>query len=165
MEPLPAPHTHAESEARDESALDLATFETSRTVHESVALASGRTVVVRGDGDGERVVFRNPDGEVELTVRLTREGPVLSLRAVALSLDAKDLSVDVDRLTLRARKDVSVETLGSVETRVLGDQRAHVQGAASLDAASVTVNAHRGGVNIEGAEDVRIDGAAVRLNC
>ncbi len=165
MEPLPAPPPLASSEARDERALDLDTVETSRSVHESVKLASGRTVVVRGDGDGERVVIRAPDGEVELTVRLTREGPVLSVRAVALELDAKDLSVDVDRLKLRAREDVTVEALGSVETRVLGDQRTHVQGEARLDAGRVAVHAQRGDVSIEGAEDVRIDGASVRLNC
>lgn len=163
MDPLAEARAPAPREA--DEAIDLEAVETSRAVHEAVRLASGRTVVVRGDEDGERVVIRAPDGAVELTVRLTREGPVLSLRAVALELTAERLSVDVDRLSVKAREAIAVESLGSVEARVLGDLRTDVQGASRLEAGSVEVRANRGDVRIEGAEDVHIDGAAVRLNC
>jgi hypothetical protein len=151
--------------AADAAALDLDALQTTEAVHESVRLASGRTVVVHGDGEGERVVLRAPSGEVELTVRLTAAGPVLSVAAVALELNAGRLSVDVDRMDLQVRGEVGVEVLGDVSSRVLGDQRTHVQGAVRLDAGRLDVHAQRGDVRIEAAEDVAIEGAAVRLNC
>lgn len=166
MEPRTAAPAPSEAAAPlADAPLDLGALQTSRAVHEAVRLASGRTVVVRGDEDGERVVIRAPDGEMELTVKLTAEGPVLSLRAVALSLDASRLSIDVDRLSVKAREHIAVESLGGVEARVLGDQRADVQGASRLEAGTVELRANRGDLRVEASHDVHIDGAAVRLNC
>jgi hypothetical protein len=166
MEPRNAALAPSEAAApQPEAPLDLGAMQTSRAVHEAVRLASGRTVVVRGDEDGERVVIRAPDGEMELTVKLTAEGPVLSLRAVALSLDASRLSIDVDRLSVKAREHIAVESLGGVEARVLGDQRTDVQGASRLEAGTVALHANRGDLRVEASEDVHVDGRAVRLNC
>jgi hypothetical protein len=110
--PQPTQPQSTPTAAADAAALDLDALQTTEAVHESVRLASGRTVVVHGDGEGERVVLRAPSGEVELTVRLTAAGPVLSVAAVALELNAGRLSVDVDRMDLRVRGEVGVEVLG-----------------------------------------------------
>jgi len=68
-------------------------------------------------------------------------------------------------LAVKARKEVRVESMGSVESRVLGDKRSYVQGESRTEAGTVTLLAHRGDLCVESAEDVRIDGASVRLNC
>ncbi|MEZ4368578.1 MAG: hypothetical protein R2939_20205 [Kofleriaceae bacterium] len=59
-----------------------------------VYLADGRQLAIVRDGGRQAVEFRAPSGQLELRVRLTEDGPVLSLETVRLEVRAAE-SVDI----------------------------------------------------------------------
>jgi uncharacterized protein (DUF2345 family) len=121
-----------------------------------VDLPSGRAVTVEG-GASDRITVRNPQGLVELSIRFTAEGPVLSFAAAAIDLTSEgEIRVDCERLSLRARKELTL-TSG-------GDLRESVAGRASLEAHDVRIEARRGDVAVKANDDVRLDGERVLLN-
>src|SRR5690349_13010826 len=65
-------------------------------------LAAGRTLAL--DGEGRRLTLRAPSGQVELTVRITPEGPILSFSGAAVEIEqAGALELRADKLKLHAR--------------------------------------------------------------
>jgi hypothetical protein len=129
-----------------------------------VPFAAGRTVEL--DHSMQTVRLRSPNGQIELTVRVTADGPVLSFGTAALELvQTGTLRLDVGKLELRARMGVEIESLGSVTQRVIGDHTLHCQGEARVEANTSTMIAHGGDLELESSEDVRIAGERVLLNC
>ena len=113
------------------------------------APASGRSIALESDVEEDRLVIRAPDGAVELTIRLTAAGPVLSLRGASLELTATEsVTIECDRFAVRARGDAEVVAGG--DARVEG-HAAHVQ-------------ARRGNVEIQANDDVVVEGERIYLN-
>ena len=122
---------------------------------DALSLPSGRRVTA-DLSRGEALSVTSPDGALELSVRFTPDGPVLTLHAKSLHLRADgDLSVDCDHLALRARKGVAVETPG--------DLALTSGGALSVDGASVAVEAHHHDLTMLARQEVIVDGQAIRL--
>lgn len=108
-------------------------------------LRSGRTVKV--DPTTETVELRAPNGEIELRITLTDDGPVLHARAAKLELDAEqDVSVKC--------RDFKVEAQRDIELNGTGDLRSQVRGNAYIDADYVNLNCRdRAGYHDEGQAD------------
>jgi len=127
-------------------------------------LASARRLDV--DPTGTSFQIQAPDGKVELTVRITAEGPVLTFAAASIEIaKTSTLKVDVDELTLRARKHAEIECLGTVSQKVIGDSVTHCEGRMQVDAAAVAVTSDKGNLSLESKHDVAINGERVLLNC
>lgn len=131
----------------------------------TVSLVSGRSLEVSEHGREERIQVRSPEGQVLLSLRLTDEGPVLSLSGVSLEIAAdKRLTLACDTLCIQAAGDASIDVGGSLRERVEGSAIREVGKASVERAREVKVEASPGGVVIEGNDDVNIRGERVRLN-
>jgi hypothetical protein len=107
---------------------------------ELVARRSGRRIRLEPDADGERLLICTAEGEVELSVRLTPEGPVLRLTGTRVELAA-------DQLALRCRElDIDV-----------GE-------AAAIRARSIGLEATLGNISLRANDDVEVEGERIWLN-
>jgi len=130
----------------------------------SASFASGRAVTLE-EGGGERLVVRSPSGVVELTIRFTPEGPVLSFASAALELSTPGaLRVDCAKLKLTAREGIEVTAGGSVKGDIQGNHDLIVSGASRVEADSIAVKARLGDVAIKANDDVRVNGERIFLN-
>lgn len=125
---------------------------------------SGRRIRIEAsDAASDQLVIRDVDGEVELRVILTPQGPILKLKGARVELDA-------DVLGLRCR-ELEVDVSGaarlqanSIETKIVGDQQLEVGGRSRLQARSVAVEAVLGGIELRANDDVEVEGERIWLN-
>lgn len=130
-----------------------------------VSLASGRSIAVTEGAAEERIEIRSTRGEIMLAVRLTEQGPVLSLTGVSLEIAAsKSLALACETLDIRATKNASIDVGGSLRERVGGSVTREAAGASSVSAREVKLEAHPGGMVLRANDDVAITGERVRLN-
>ncbi|XXX78770.1 hypothetical protein WMF30_08335 [Sorangium sp. So ce134] len=130
-----------------------------------VPLASGRSIEIAEEGAGERIQIRAAAGEILVSIRLTDEGPVLSLAGASLEIAAaRTLSLSCDTLRIQAAQDAAVEVGGSLHERVRGSVVREAGRSARTTAREVKVEASPGGVEIRANDDVDIVGERVRLN-
>ena len=86
-----------------------------------LALRSGATVSIHPDPRGETIVLRSAGGSVDLSIRMTDQGPVLSLRGVRLEIDAtEELAVRCREFSVDARDGVRLTSGGNVQVRSQG---------------------------------------------
>ncbi|WP_437877335.1 hypothetical protein [Sorangium sp. So ce513] len=130
-----------------------------------VSLASGRSIEIAEEGAEERIQIRAAAGQLLVSIRLTDEGPVLSLSGASLEIAAaKTLSLSCDTLRIQAAQDAAVEVGGSLHERVRGSVVREAGRSARTTAREVKVEASPGGVEIRANDDVDIVGERVRLN-
>jgi hypothetical protein len=130
-----------------------------------LALASGRSIEVTEGASEDRLEVRSTRGDVVLTLRLTDEGPVLSLSGVSLELTASTtLAIACETLAIKATSDASIEVGGNLRERVGGDATREAAGKATLAAREVKVDAFPGGIVLKANDDVAVTGERVRLN-
>ena len=98
-------------------------------------------MVVKVAGDHEELEIRDADGQVEVSVSLTAEGPIVKVRGGRLELDA------VDTIAVRCRK-FEVQTTESTELKSEGDLR--IMGRE---------------LKVRTKEDIHLNGEFIRLNC
>lgn len=90
-------------------------------------LPSGRSVVVRLAGAAEEIEVRSPAGDVEVRITLTDDGPVVSVRAARLELNAvDDIALHCKRLTVETSEGTELHTQGEMQVRSAGDM--HLNG-------------------------------------
>ncbi|WP_437293491.1 hypothetical protein [Sorangium sp. So ce426] len=130
-----------------------------------VPLASGRSLEIAEDEAAERVQIRSAEGQLLLSIRLTDEGPVLSISGASLEIAAtKALALSCDTLRIQAAQDADIEVGGSLRERVRGSVARDAGRSARISAQEVQVDASPGGVVIQANDDVAITGERVRLN-
>jgi hypothetical protein len=130
-----------------------------------VPLASGRSLEITGEAAGERIQVRSAEGDILVSIRLTDEGPVLSLAAASLEIAAaKTLALSCETLRIQAAQDAAVDVGGSLHERVRGSVVREAGRSARVTAREVKVEASPGGVEIRANDDVGIVGERVRLN-
>jgi hypothetical protein len=106
-----------------------------------VYLGRGRSLAISSEGLDDVVEIRAASGMVELRVKLTEEGPVLSLEGVKLSVSAaEDVEVKCRRFTVAAEEAVKIESEGELDVHSEGEMR------------------------IESTEDLRARGKKIHLN-
>ncbi len=78
-------------------------------------------------GRGEVLEIRDPDGQLELRVRLTEDGPVVEIDAVKLEVKAaQTIALDCERFSVEAREAVELRSGRDLALRGQGD--VHVDG-------------------------------------
>lgn len=86
-----------------------------------VGLRSGATVSVHTDRQGETIVLRSPAGAVDLSIRMTDQGPVLSLKGVRLEIEAtEELAVRCREFSVDARDGIRLTSGGNIQARSEG---------------------------------------------
>jgi hypothetical protein len=135
------------------------------TPNHSLQFASGRKLHVTENDRDELLCVRAPDGQIMLSIRLTDEGPVLSLSAVSLELAArKHISLASETLAIRTSGDATVDVGGALHERTRGNAIREVGKASIERAREVKIEAAPGGIVINANDDVAITGERVKLN-
>ena len=110
----------------------------------------GRAVRLTRDGDNDALVITSPQGRVEMEIRFTAEGPILSFTSAAVRLESPtSVSLSCDDFRVRARGEVDIAA----------EKTARVEGH------GVEVRSRRRDVHLKANDDVRLDGERVLLNC
>lgn len=129
----------------------------------TIALAAARTLEVGSSGTALRL--RGPDGAIELSVRITAEGPVLHFSSASIEVaETKSFKLDVEQLELRS-KDMRVEVTGDVQQTVAGNSVTHCAGRHELQADAVTLVSHGDTMVLDATHDLAINGERVLINC
>ena len=98
-----------------------------------MSLRSGATLSLQTDAQGEMIVLRSAGGSVDLSIRMTDQGPVLSLRGVRLEIEA------TEELALRCR-EFSVEAQSGIRLASGGDVQVRSAGSTFVDGDFVNLN-------------------------
>ncbi len=122
--------------------LDSADQQEPRLESRVIPLESGRKVIVRSEGNEEFVEVASPEGQLELKVRLTEEGPVISLESVRLEMKAEE------SISLKSRK---VQVHAENEVSLVSDGTLNIGSEKDMD--------------IRSPEDVWVTGKMIYLNC
>ncbi len=131
----------------------------------TITLASGRSLQIAEQGREEHIHVRAPDGQIVLSLRLTEEGPVLSIAAVSLEIAAqKHLTLKSETLAIQTSGDATLDVGGSLHERTRGHAIRDVGKASIERAREVSIEAAPGGVVVKANDDVSITGERVRLN-
>ncbi len=105
-------------------------------------LPSGRSITARVGDEGEAIEIHSPEGQLELSISLTEEGPVLRLQGARLEL------ISPDSVSVQCR-EFEVATSSSVQLRA--------NGAIDMQSGS--------DISTKSAGQTFIDGDFVNLNC
>jgi hypothetical protein len=160
---LPAPAT--ERDKADGPVAGLMEFAEPGREDRAVRLRSGRSVVVE-QTDEDLVTVVGPEGNVELSVRFTAAGPVLTFQAAAIRMKTPGkLDLDCGKLAIRSRHGIDLETQGDLTQNVDGRHTLRVGGGSLTDAHSVEVRSQRGDVKLSANDNVRVSGEKILLNC
>jgi hypothetical protein len=109
-------------------------------VEQRVFLDDGRQVAITRDGARQAVEIRAASGQLELRIRLTADGPVLSLDAVKVELRATDVAVECETFDVKASERVTIASAGTAEVKADGQ------------------------IDVTSPEDVVVVGKHIRLN-
>ena len=125
---------------------------------EVVSLTGQQQMVLIRNPAGDLVRFLAPNGEVTLSVLLTKEGPVLRFEGASLVLQAAGtLAVEAERLELSGRSGLSLKTGGNLDIQA--------QGTITSEGRVQNVTATLGDVSVRANDDVKLLGERVRVNC
>ena len=131
---------------------------------ELLAPTSGRRVRIEAsDGSSDQLVIRDANGEVELRVVLTPQGPVLRLKAARVELDADVLGLRCRELEVDVREAARFQA-ASIHTKTTGDHELEVGGRSHVQARSVAVEAALGSIELRANDDVEVEGERIWLN-
>jgi hypothetical protein len=115
------------------------------------------TLALRSDAETGELRLGDADGRELVLIEVGSQG--LSVRASGLTLtwdERGGLRLEVDRLTLVGRDNVTIETQGNLELRAGGRM--------SLAATDQTITATVGDVQIVANDDVALSGEKILLN-
>lgn len=117
---------------------------------QTLVLSAAHTLRLERSSEGDLVRIFGADGGAALTVHVSARGLEVKLEGVSLTLQTTgDLTLDAERLRLRGRDAVDIET----------------DGALSLEAREQTIAATLGSVTVRANDDVALNGERIRLNC
>jgi hypothetical protein len=123
----------------------------------SLALAGRHRLEVEKARASDTIRVLDRSGTVALTVRVTPGGLSICVESGALTLQSSGtLRVDADRLELRGRSGVSIESEGDAALAVAGDL--------TVRASSQELRATLGDVRLAANDDVKVDGERILLN-
>jgi hypothetical protein len=121
--------------------IKLKTSDAIRDKRKRMQLDSGRQIIVDASKKEERIQIIEPEGEISMTVRMTGDGPVITVRGAHLELKS------AESITLEA-KDI----------RIRAEQSASLKSDVDMDIAS----AKR--LDIQSDDEIRLDGKMIHLN-
>jgi hypothetical protein len=111
------------------------------------------------------VQIASPDGMVELSVRCTAQGCVLSFANAQLELStAGRLDVRCRELVVEAEQRLELNSGGDYSSRIGGSSSTNVSGRLEADADELFLHTQRGDALIKANDYVRLVGEKVLLN-
>ena len=79
-------------------------------------LDSGRQVLVRSDQEAEYIEIMEPNGEITLKVRMTDDGPVVSVHGARLELTSSEtIALEAKKIAIRAEEEAVFESKGRLD--------------------------------------------------
>jgi hypothetical protein len=104
-------------------------------------LPSGRSIAARVGDAGEAIEIRSPDGQLELSIALTDEGPVLRLQGARLELVSPDsVSIQCREFEIETQSDVKLRANGAIEMQSGSELRTKSAGQTFIDGDFVNLN-------------------------
>jgi len=92
-------------------------------------LQNSKTLTVTPAEDHDLVEVRGAEGQVELRIKLTPEGPVLQMESVRLSLKAAEsVNVECKNFEVRATEAVDMHSDGGMQLSGQADVRVNANG-------------------------------------
>jgi hypothetical protein len=121
--------------------INLERSEEETSTKKSLQLDSGRQVLVQSDGKGELLEILERGGEVVMTVRLTDEGPIVSVQGARLELKSTEsIALEAKKIRIKAQEEATIESEGTLK----------IESSKNMD------------VNSE--DDIRVVGKMIHLN-
>jgi hypothetical protein len=121
--------------------INLERSEEETSTKKSLQLDSGRQVLVQSDGKGELLEVLERGGEVVMTVRLTDEGPIVSVQGARLELKSTEsIALEAKKIRIKAQEEATIESEGTLK----------IESSKNMD------------VNSE--DDIRVVGKMIHLN-
>ncbi len=128
-----------DDDAKHELGLAQETEETSET--REVYLRDGRTLTVSGTGNEELVEIRAASGQIELSIRLTEQGPVLQLEAVRLKLKATEaVEVETKQFSVRAEESIALASEGELTLESAGETKVTAEADVTVAGKTIHLN-------------------------
>lgn len=128
-------------------------------------LAIGELHPAASHGAADHVLLLDPSGRIELAIRITAEGPVLEIDALALRMKARDIVLECDTLRATAAERIDLTSAGDFVETAAGKHHTAAGGGVRVAGRDVSVIAERGEMSLRASEDLRVDGATVLINC
>ena len=95
--------------------ISLERLEGKKVATQKLQLDSGRYILIRSK-EKEELLEIVEGGEVVVTVRLTDEGPVVTVQGAHLELKSTDsLSLEAKEVKIKAEEEASIESMGKLK--------------------------------------------------
>jgi len=121
--------------------INLERSETEQSTKKSLQLDSGRQVLVQSDEKEELLEILERGGEVVMTVRLTDEGPIVSVQGAHLELKSTEtIELEAKKIRIKAQEEASIESEGTLK----------IESSKKMD--------------INSEDDIRVVGKMIHLN-
>jgi hypothetical protein len=121
--------------------INLEPSEAKKSKQRNLQLDSGRQVLVHSDEKGELLEIVERGGEAVVTVRLTDEGPVVTVQGAHLELKSTDtIALDARKVRIKAQEEASIESEGTLK----------IESSKNMDVTS--------------EDDIRVVGKMIHLN-
>ncbi len=121
--------------------IDLDTLTGSQTEFQEIQFDSGRSVTAESAGNEDILEIREADGRMTVKIRLTEDGPVLSVEGA--------------RLELKSTESISMQAR---QVKIAGDEETIVKSDGSLRMSSSD------NMEIDSKEDLRLNGKMIHIN-
>jgi uncharacterized protein (DUF2345 family) len=96
--------------------INLEPSEAKQSKQRDLQLDSGRQILVHSDEKGELLEIVERGGEVVMAVRLTEEGPIVSVQGARLELKSTEsIALEAKKVTIKAEKEAVVKSEGSLD--------------------------------------------------
>lgn len=96
--------------------INLEPSEAKQSKQMNLQLDSGRQVLVHSDEKGELLEIVERGGEVVMAVRLTDEGPIVSVQGARLELrSTESIALEAKKVTIKAEEKAVVKSEGSMD--------------------------------------------------
>lgn len=123
-----------------------------------VPLVGNHRLLLERRPDADVLRVEGMDGRLRVAVTVTAAGATIELDGADLAIRSSgELSIDAQKLSLRGREEVTIESGGDVEVRA--------EGALRTEAHEQRHVARRGDHSVYANDDVRLDGERIRMNC
>ncbi len=137
--------------------------ETAKNDERSLSLSHGRKVIIKSEG--ECLQITSETGVVELTVKITENGPVLTFEEANIEIVNKgDLKLECENLDIKTRGKMKVDTGDDIEYRVSGNLKFDVRDDAQFSAQSMEIKSELGDLSLIANDDVAINGLRILMN-
>lgn len=81
-------------------------------------LDSGRQIIVDASEKEELIQIVEPKGEISMTIRMTENGPVITVRGAHLELkSAETITLEAKKIEMRAEQETVLTSKGSIDIK------------------------------------------------